>query len=155
MCCNRGICQSRSLIDTFGEYSPQNTDFVRILSDLGTPSQTNVKKRVNSVQEDHEVTFSQSSQHGEYILQQDMIEKLDHDYQIHASSIVINRYSNFGNTYLSKECARVLGPGQIVTSLEHLAQCRCVQVTTMWSGPNTRAAILTNKYFQKLYNVYQ
>jgi hypothetical protein len=22
----------------------------------------------------------------------------------------------------------------------------------MWSGPDTRAAILTNKYFQKLYN---
>ena len=74
-CSNRGICQSSSLIDTFGEYSPQHTDFVRIL----TPSQTNVKKRVNSVQEDREVTFSQSSQHGEYILQQDIIEKLDHE----------------------------------------------------------------------------
>ena len=57
-------------------------------------------------------------------------------YPLHTSSIVIDRYSNFGNTYLSKEFARVLGPGQIVT--------------TMWSGPNTRAAILTNKYFQKL-----
>ena len=51
--------------------------------------------------------------------------------------------------------SHVLGPGQIVTSLEHLAQCRGVQVTTMWSRPNTRAAILTNKYFQKLYNTYQ
>ena len=39
---------------------------------------------------------------------------------LHTSSIVIDRYSNFGNTYLSKEFARVLGPGQIVTSLEHL-----------------------------------
>jgi hypothetical protein len=53
-------------------------------------------------------------------------------------------------TYLSKEFARILGPGQIVTSLEHLAQCRGgssfrgVQVTTMWSGSNTRMAILTN-----------
>jgi hypothetical protein len=36
---------------------------------------------------------------------------------LHTSSIVIYRYSNFGNTYLSKEFARVLGPGQIVTSL--------------------------------------
>ena len=72
-CSNRGICQSSSLIDTFGEYSPQHTDFVRILTDLGTPSQTNVKKRVNSVQEDHEVTFSQSSQHREYMLQQYII----------------------------------------------------------------------------------
>jgi hypothetical protein len=79
LCGNRGICQSSSLIDTFGEYSPQNTDFVRILTDLGTPSQTNVSKRVNSVQEDHGVTISQSSQHGEYILQQDIIEKLDHE----------------------------------------------------------------------------
>ena len=79
LCGNRGICQSSSLSDTFGEYSPQNTDFVRILTDLGTPSQTNVSKRVNSVQEDHEVTISQSSQHGEYILQQDIIEKLDHE----------------------------------------------------------------------------
>ena len=72
---------------------------------------------------------------------------------VHTSSIVIDRYSNFGNTYLSKEFARVLGSGQIVTSLEHLAQCRGVQVTTMRSGPKTRAnvAILTNKYFQKLY----
>jgi hypothetical protein len=52
---------------------------------------------------------------------------------------------------LSKEFARVLGPGQIVTSLEHLAQCRGVQVTTMWSGPNTRAAILTNKFINKSY----
>jgi hypothetical protein len=69
---------------------------------------------------------------------------------LHSSSIVIGRYSNFGNTYLSKEFARVLGLGQIVTSLEHLAECRGVQVTTMWSGSNTRAAILTNKYFQKL-----
>jgi hypothetical protein len=25
----------------------------------------------------------------------------------------------------------------------------------LWSGPTTRAAILTNKYFQKLYNAYQ
>ena len=74
---------------------------------------------------------------------------------LHLSSIVIDRYSNFGNTYLSKEFARVLGTGQIVTSLEHLTQCRGVQVTTMWSGPNTRAAILTNKYIQKLYNTYQ
>ena len=72
-CSNRGICQSSSLIDTFGEYSPQHTDFVRILTDLSTPSQTNVKKRVNSVQEDHEVTFFQSSQHREYIFEQDMI----------------------------------------------------------------------------------
>jgi hypothetical protein len=78
-CSNRGICQSSSLIDTFGEYSPQHTDFVRILTDLGTPSQTNVKKRVNSVQEDREVTFSQSSQHGEYMLQQIIIKKLDHE----------------------------------------------------------------------------
>ena len=74
---------------------------------------------------------------------------------LQTSSIVIDRYSNFGNTHLSKEFARVLGPGQIVTSLEHLAQCQGVQVTTMCSGPNTRAAILTNKYFQKLYNTYQ
>jgi hypothetical protein len=36
---------------------------------------------------------------------------------LHTSSIVIDRYSNFGNTYLSKEFARVLGPGQIVMSL--------------------------------------
>ena len=79
MCSNRGICQFSSLSDTFGEYSPQNTDFVRILTDLGTPSQTNVNKRVNSVQDEHEVTFSQSSQNGEYILQQDIIEKLDHE----------------------------------------------------------------------------
>jgi hypothetical protein len=39
---------------------------------------------------------------------------------IQTNSIVIDRYSHFGNTYLSKEFARVLGPGQIVTSLEHL-----------------------------------
>ena len=76
--------------------------------------------------------------------------------RLHTSSIVIVRYSNFGNTYLSKEFARVLGRGQIVTSLEHLAQCRggsslapgtvprCSSDVTMWSGPNTRAAILTN-----------
>ena len=69
--------------------------------------------------------------------------------------IISQRGDDFGNTYLSKEFARVLGPEQIVTSLEHLTQCRGVQVTTMWSGPNTRAAILTNKYFQKLYNTCQ
>ena len=34
-----------------------------------------------------------------------------------------------GNTYLSKEFARVLGPGQIVTSLEHLGTVPGVQVT--------------------------
>jgi hypothetical protein len=50
---------------------------------------------------------------------------------LHTSSIVIDRYSNFGNTYLSKEFARILGQGQIVTSLEHLAQCRGVQVTSL------------------------
>ena len=71
------------------------------------------------------------------------------EFKLH-SSIVIDRYSNFGNTYLSKEFARVLGTGQIVTSLEHLEQCRGGSSdVTMWSGPNTRAAILTNKYFQK------
>ena len=73
---------------------------------------------------------------------------------LQTSSIVIDRYSNFGNTYLSKEFARFLGPGQIVTLLEHLAQCRGVQLTSP-CGPNTRAAILTNKYFQKFYNTYQ
>jgi hypothetical protein len=51
--------------------------------------------------------------------------------RLHTSSIVIDRYSNFGNTYLSKEFARVLGTGQIVTSLEHLAQYRGVQVTSL------------------------
>jgi hypothetical protein len=40
---------------------------------------------------------------------------------------VHDRYSNFGNTYLSKEFARVLGPGQIVTSLEHLGTVPGVQ----------------------------
>ena len=50
---------------------------------------------------------------------------------LHTSSNVIDWYSNFGNIYLSKEFARVLGPGQIVTSLEHLAQCRGVQVTSL------------------------
>jgi hypothetical protein len=44
----------------------------------------------------------------------------------------IDRYSNFGNTYLSKEFARVLGPGQIVTSLEHLGTVPGVQVTCRW-----------------------
>jgi hypothetical protein len=53
------------------------------------------------------------------------------DPHLHTSSIVIDRYSNFGNTYLSKEFARVLGPGQIVMSVEHLAQCRGVQVTSL------------------------
>jgi hypothetical protein len=48
---------------------------------------------------------------------------------IYTSSIVIDGYSNFGNTYLSKEFARVLGPGQIVTSLEHLDTVPGVQVT--------------------------
>ena len=79
LCVNRGTCQSSSFNDTFSEYLPQTTDFVRILTDLGTPSQTNVNKRVNSVQDEHEVTFSQFSQNGEYILQQDMIEKLDYE----------------------------------------------------------------------------
>ena len=50
---------------------------------------------------------------------------------LHTSSIVIDRYSNFGNTctYLSKEFARVLGPGQIVTSLENLGTVPGVQGT--------------------------
>ena len=48
---------------------------------------------------------------------------------IYTSSIVIDGYSNLGNTYLSKEFARVLGPGQIVTSLEHLGTVPGVQVT--------------------------
>ena len=46
---------------------------------------------------------------------------------LHTSSIVIDRYSNFGNTYLSKEFTNVLGPGQIVTSLEHLGTVPGVQ----------------------------
>jgi hypothetical protein len=50
---------------------------------------------------------------------------------LHTSSNVIDWYSNFGNIYLSKEFARVLGPGQIVTSLEHLAQCRGIQVASL------------------------
>jgi hypothetical protein len=45
---------------------------------------------------------------------------------------VIVRYSNFGNTYLSKEFAHVLGRGQIVTSLEHLAQCRGGSSLSTW-----------------------
>jgi hypothetical protein len=44
---------------------------------------------------------------------------------LHTSSIVIDRYS--------KEFARVLGTGQIVTSLKHLAQCRGVQVNVYLS----------------------
>jgi hypothetical protein len=51
---------------------------------------------------------------------------------LHTSSIVINRDSNFGNTYLSKEFAHVLGPGQIVTSLEPLAQCRGGSSLNTW-----------------------
>jgi hypothetical protein len=35
--------------------------------------------------------------------------------------------TNFGNTYLSKEFAYVLGPKQIVTSLEHLGTVPGVQ----------------------------
>ena len=42
------------------------------------------------------------------------------------------KYSNFGNTYLSKEFARVLGPGQIVKSLEHLAQRRGGSSLNTW-----------------------
>ena len=51
---------------------------------------------------------------------------------LHTSSIVIDRYSNFGNTYLSKEFARVLIPGQTVTPLEHLAQCRGGSSLNTW-----------------------
>jgi hypothetical protein len=50
-------------------------------------------------------------------------------YPLHTSSIVIDRYSNFGNIYVSKEFARVLGPGQRGTSLEHLGTVPGVQVT--------------------------
>jgi hypothetical protein len=46
---------------------------------------------------------------------------------LHTNSIVIDRYSNFGNTYLSKEFARVLVPGQRVTSLEHLGTVPGIQ----------------------------
>ena len=38
---------------------------------------------------------------------------------LHTSSIFIDRYSNFGNTNLSKEFARVLGPGQIIDFFEN------------------------------------
>jgi len=50
--------------------------------------------------------------------------------RLHTSTIVIDWYSNFGNTCtnFSKEFARVLGPGQIVTSLEHLDTVPGVQV---------------------------
>ena len=58
---------------------------------------------------------------------------------LHTSSIVIDRYSNFGNTYLSKEFARVVGTGH--------------SDVTMWSGPNTRAAILTNN-ISKSYTIH-
>ena len=51
---------------------------------------------------------------------------------LHTSSNVIDWYSNFGNIYLSKEFPRVLGPGQIVTSLEHLAQCQGGSSLNTW-----------------------
>jgi hypothetical protein len=44
------------------------------------------------------------------------------NFYLHTSSIVIDRYSNFGNPYLSKEFTRVLVPGQIVTSLSTIFQ---------------------------------
>jgi hypothetical protein len=58
--------------------------------------------------------------------------KADDFTQLRTSSIVIDRYSNFGNAYLSKEFARVLDPGQIVMSLEHLAQCRGGSSLNTW-----------------------
>ena len=52
---------------------------------------------------------------------------------------------NFWKCLFVKIAARVLGPDHIVTSLEHLGTVPVSDVT-MWSGPNTRAAILTNKH---------
>jgi hypothetical protein len=49
---------------------------------------------------------------------------------LHTSYTVIDRYLNFGNTYLSKEFARVLFPGQRVTSLEHLGTVPGIQAWT-------------------------
>jgi hypothetical protein len=73
---------------------------------------------------------------------------------VHTSSIVIDRYSNFGNTYWSKEFARVLGPGQIVTSLEHLAQCRDVQVTSLCGLGLTHVRLFWQINISKSYTIH-
>ena len=74
--------------------------------------------------------------------------------RLHTSSIVIDRYSNFGNTYLSKEFAHVLGTGQIVTSLEHLAQCRGVQVTSLCGLGLTHVRLFWQINISKSYTIH-
>jgi hypothetical protein len=65
---------------------------------------------------------------------------------LHTSSIVIDRYSNFGNTctYLSKEFARVLGPGQIVTCVNRSSEkpLKDLTIENLRSGKYAGTAVI-------------
>ncbi|CAG2243072.1 unnamed protein product [Mytilus edulis] len=73
------IIGNGSLNETFGEYSPQNSDFVRVFTEVGTPSQQKVNNVTNNGHEDDEFSCSQPSQESVYVPQQEFIAKLDYD----------------------------------------------------------------------------
>ncbi|CAG2193561.1 unnamed protein product [Mytilus edulis] len=73
------IIGNGSLNETFGEYSPQNSDFVHVFTEVGTPSQQKVNNVTNNGHEDNEFLYSQPSQESVYVPQQEFIAKLDYD----------------------------------------------------------------------------
>jgi len=72
---DQSIVDSGHLNETCRQYSPKNSDFVRVFTEIGTPSQ----QKVNNVHNENELTFSQPSHEADYIPQQEFIAKLDHD----------------------------------------------------------------------------
>ncbi|CAG2250537.1 unnamed protein product [Mytilus edulis] len=73
------IIGNGSLNETFGEYSPQNSDFVRVFTEVGTPSQQKINNVTNNGHEDDEFSCTQPSQESAYVPQQEFIAKLDYD----------------------------------------------------------------------------
>ncbi|CAC5372012.1 unnamed protein product [Mytilus coruscus] len=73
------IIDNGTLNETFGEYSPQNSGFVRVFTEVGTPSQQKVNNVTNTNHEDDEFSYTQPSQESVYVPQQEFIAKLDYD----------------------------------------------------------------------------
>ncbi|CAC5398849.1 unnamed protein product [Mytilus coruscus] len=76
---DQNIIDNGPLNETFGEYSPQNSDFVRVFTEVGTPSQQKVNNVTNNGHEDHEFSYIQPAQESVYVPQQEFIAKLDYD----------------------------------------------------------------------------
>ncbi|CAC5358301.1 unnamed protein product [Mytilus coruscus] len=145
---DQNIIDNGPLNETFGEYSPQNSDFVRVFTEVGTPSQQKVNNVTNNGHEDHEFSYIQPAQESVYVPQQEFIAKLDYDLadlpkQTYISKLI--EKTNNSDDCLTWYRSTLASRAKIYTGVSH---------RKLYNRKSTTKSTSTSKYARDCYIIY-